>query len=49
MKMRHRRKQFWWTWHFTNTTYSSMYGWFDWGIGRIKQQHPDCIKDRGLT
>ena len=43
MTMRHRKKQFWWTWHGTEHHHL-----FDWGIGRIKHQHTDCIKDRRL-
>lgn len=31
MKMRHRRKQFWWTWHQGNSG-------FVWGVARIKHQ-----------
>jgi hypothetical protein len=33
MKLRHKRKQFWWTWRYT-------YG-FDWGVARILHQLKD--------
>lgn len=39
MKMRYRRNQFWWTWHYGEKfLFSREYGWFDWGVGRIKLQ-----------
>lgn len=39
MKLRYRRKQFWWTWHWRAThPYSRIYGLFDWGVARIKHQ-----------
>lgn len=37
MKLRRRRKQFWWTWHHCTQLYphySRLYGWFDWGVAR---------------
>jgi len=47
MKLRHRRKQFWWTWHHCTQLhpyYSKLYGMFDWGVGRINHQHKDVTK-----
>jgi hypothetical protein len=37
MKMRKRRKQFWWTWHLAYDTYfhDDLYRW---GMARIKHQ-----------
>lgn len=45
MKVRQIKKRFWWTWHFTPRlyNYSKMYGWFDWGVGRIKHQLKDSL------
>ena len=37
MKMRQRRKQFWWTWR-SEQTFNRTYGWFNWGVGRVKHQ-----------
>jgi hypothetical protein len=49
MTMRRRKKQFWWTWHCDNPRHAyNQYVSFGWGVGRIKHQHPDCIKDRRL-
>lgn len=45
MKLRKARKQFWWTWHHSKRHQcSTHYGWFDWGVGRIKHQHKDTTK-----
>jgi hypothetical protein len=35
MKLRHKRKQFWWTWRYAHYD-------FEWGVGRILHQ----LKDR---
>lgn len=48
MKLRQRRKQFWWTWHHCTQLYpyySKLYGMFDWGVGKCVHQ----IKDRSKT
>lgn len=42
MKMRKRRKQFWWTWHVDSKHIKShLYGMFDWGVGRVNHQVKD--------
>lgn len=49
MKQRQRKKQFWWTWHHCTQLYpyySKLYGWFDWGVGRIKHQLRNTSKDK---
>lgn len=39
MKLRYRRKQFWWTWHHDlRHKFSKTYGYIDWGMARIKHQ-----------
>ena len=47
MKMRQKRKQFWWAWHYCTQTYpyySRRYGHWDMGIARIKHQLKDSMK-----
>ncbi len=44
MKLRYKRKQFWWTWHEDDKHLKSLtYGLFDWGVGRIKHQLKDKV------
>jgi hypothetical protein len=46
MKLRKLRKNFWWTWHaIPGALYSHTYGFFDWGMGRIKHQHKDALNN----
>ena len=45
MKLRRIKKNFWWTWRCDiRHQHSSVYGFFDWGVGRVKHQLRNKLK-----